>query len=134
MRQPKATTPLNSKGTTHGGPRPNSGRPPASNTASRDGWDARLSEAIGGRADELLEGLIRLALGVHVERELEGGSTVVYQLPPDYRAATYLLDRIAGKPKQAVAVDSDRIDMRAAVAMTQAASNAYLDPDDEAVA
>ena len=65
--------------------------------------------------------------------KIDGQSTVVYQLPPDFRAATYLLDRIAGKPKQAVAVESDKINMQEAIALTEAASQAYDNRDDEAV-
>ena len=131
MRQPKATTPLNRSGGTHGGQRAHSGRPPRQATENRESWDAQLSEAIGDDAFEILEAVKRLALGVKVEREVDGQSTVVYQLPPDFRAATYLLDRIAGKPKQALAMDAGTINMREAIALTEAASATYVDPDDE---
>ncbi len=49
-----------------------------------------------------------LALGVRVEEfDIATMRPVVYQKPPDVKAASYLVDRVMGKPTQKVEADVD---------------------------
>lgn len=50
--------------------------------------------------------MFELASGVLVQGEGTNGEVKVYEKPPDYRAASYLMDRIMGKPMQTVEQDT----------------------------
>lgn len=62
----------------------------------------RAEKRIADRLPELVDRLFELAEGVRVEELSLDGKSNVYQRPPDFKAASYLLDRILGKPTQAV--------------------------------
>lgn len=85
---------------THGGKRPGAGRKP-----TRERFASNVTKAekrIADRLPDLIDNLFELAEGVTVQ-EIDGhGNRKVYDRPPDFRAASYLLDRILGKPVQAV--------------------------------
>lgn len=130
MAKPKTTPPKN--GGSHGGKRSRAGRPRAELTKARDDFDAQLNALIAPDLRKLYAAARGLALGVHAERELDGKKVVVYVTLPDFKALSYLLDRIAGKPKQAVTLDAGRLDLAAAVGLTEQAATSYRDPDDDA--
>ena len=86
-----------------GGKRPGAGRKKKPATIAREQLRSANSIAearIAGRLDALFTSLFALADGVHEERELPSGKTVVYTTPPDRAACIYLVDRIMGKPTE----------------------------------
>lgn len=121
----------NTKKGGHGGKRPGSGRPSTGLTRLRDDADARINDLVGDKLVDIVEALVGLAVGCKAERVLPDGKALVYTTLPDFKAASYLLDRIAGRPKQAITVDPAKIDIRAASALTAAAAVAYKDPADD---
>lgn len=58
------------------------------------------------------------------------GNDYVYTQEPCYKSATYLIDRVVGWPTQAIAVDPDAVDVRAAAVAAEQAAREYVDPDD----
>ena len=59
----------------------------------------RAEKQIRDRLPEVVDKMLELAMGVLVEEQtLEG--RFIYQKPPDYKAAAYLIDRIMGKPTE----------------------------------
>lgn len=55
----------------------------------------------------LIENMFILACGVTVkETDSKTGKERVYTKPPDYRANEYLINRVMGKPKESVEVDT----------------------------
>lgn len=88
----------------NGGARPGAGRP-----ANKQLYHADIRKAerkIKDRLPEIVEAQITLALGVWVKEETELGQ-VVYQKPPDFRAAQYLMDRLMGKPVERTEIDAN---------------------------
>lgn len=90
------------------------GMPPARSRAGQSGLETRLAEAqeelvlrIIEHKDAIVESLMRLAQGIEVEGVDKDGETYTYSQPPDYRAATYLLDFAFGKPTQKQQVIKD---------------------------
>lgn len=63
---------------------------------------ALAEKQIGDRLPLLIDKLFELAEGVTVQERDSTGKTRVYERPPDFKAASYLVDRVMGKPKQAV--------------------------------
>lgn len=96
----------------HGGRRPGAGRKHAEVSRLRKEFDQVAHELIVDRLPELIGNLVRLANGGYerVERKLEPndrGELVeverkVEVADADREANKYLLDRVLGKPKQAV--------------------------------
>lgn len=127
----KAPTPSPGTGRGRGGPQPNSGRPRAELTATRDAIDAIFATKVVGDLDAIYAAARDLALGHKAIRKVDGGEEEVYEKSPDIKAISYLIDRAAGKPRQAVESDAGPVDIRAAVEGTEAASAAYTDPDDD---
>lgn len=83
-----------------GGRRPGAGRKPRSEkyaTAIN-----RAEKRIADRLPDLVDRLFELAEGVRVQEISLDGKPTVYQRPPDFKAASYLVDRIIGKPTQSV--------------------------------
>lgn len=66
---------------------------------------ARAEKRIADKLPLLIDHLFELAEGVRVEEVTLDGGPAVYQKPPDFKAASYLVDRILGKPVQAVEAD-----------------------------
>lgn len=80
----------------NGGARPGAGRKPKDEKFKQP--IAKAEKKIADRLPWLVDKMMELAEGVHVERLSPTGALVVYQQAPDYRAVAYLLDRIMGKP------------------------------------
>lgn len=78
-----------------GGVRPGAGRKPRAEKYARP--IASAEKRIADRLPDLVDKLFELAEGVEVQDKGK-----VYCTPPDFRAASYLVDRILGKPTQAV--------------------------------
>lgn len=55
-----------------------------------------------GGIEERIEKLRELANGVLCIKKENDGSTVIYEKPPDTTANVYLVDRVLGKPRQAI--------------------------------
>lgn len=90
---------------THGGSRKGSGRKPRAErfrTAIQ-----RAEKRIADRLPELVDSLFDLANGVVVEETQWDGSEKVYKRAPDFKSASYLIDRVIGKPTQSVEVEGD---------------------------
>lgn len=82
----------------HGGARSGSGR---KRKHDKHGTAIERAERqIRDRLPELIAHMFELASGVLVEETSVTGAPAVYQKPPDYRAAAYLIDRIMGKPTE----------------------------------
>ena len=87
---------VNSQPKQNGGARPGAGR-----KAKRDKNGTAIQQAerrIRDRLPELVDRMFELANGVLVEVSIDGRS--VYQRAPDYKALSYLIDRIMGKPTE----------------------------------
>lgn len=83
-----------------GGARPGAGRkrgPDKFPTAFKQA-EKRIAE----RLPKLIDSLFDLAEGVRVMETSITGAPVVYVKPPDFKAASYLVDRVMGKPVQSV--------------------------------
>jgi hypothetical protein len=81
----------------HGGSRAGSGR-----KRKHDKFGTAIQKAetrIADRLPELIDRMFELASGVWAEEQTLAGR-IVYQRPPDYKAASYLIDRIMGKPTE----------------------------------
>lgn len=88
-----------------GGVRPGSGRKP---TAEKYKVPIGKAEAqIAAELPQLLQNLLTLAKGVHVEMSDSEGAAFVYQKPPDYKANEYLINRIMGKPTERQEIEAD---------------------------
>ena len=83
-----------------GGARPGAGRPRKSE--KHKGQIAKAEKRIADKLPEIADRLIELALGVWVEERDEEGVRNVYREPPDLKAVNIALERIMGKPRQAV--------------------------------
>lgn len=84
----------------HGGARPGAGRKPKADLFATP--IRRAEKRIADRLPFLVDKLMELSEGVLVEGTRMDGSPYVYRTPPDRQAATYLVDRIMGKPAQSV--------------------------------
>lgn len=93
-------------GNGHGGARPGAGR---KRTAEQfESEIAAAKRRIADRLPQLVDNLLTLADGVTVkEVDEETGGVLIYSKPPDLKANIYLVDRILGRPTQAVEVDAD---------------------------
>jgi hypothetical protein len=91
-----------SSGTGRGGRRPGAGRKPKAERFAPK--IARAEKRIADRLPELIDNLFVLAQGVRVEMLNPDGEPAVYARPPDYKANSYLIDRILGRPTEAVEV------------------------------
>jgi hypothetical protein len=79
-----------------GGPRPGAGRP--SKAVKFAGTIARAERQIADRLPQIIDRMLELADGVTVSETGRDGEVRIYTRPPDFKAAAYLIDRIAGKP------------------------------------
>ncbi|MGV3723808.1 MAG: hypothetical protein ACO1SX_23160 [Actinomycetota bacterium] len=79
-----------------GGRRPGAGRKPKAERFARP--IAAAEKRIADRLPRLVDAIFDLAEGVQVEDVDADGETRTYRRPPDFKAASYLLDRIMGKP------------------------------------
>lgn len=96
----------------HGGRRAGAGGKPGQphdpgpgRTPTRKVYDTPIRRAerrICDRLPFLIDKLFELAEGVCVEREDKEGNTFVYREKPDFKALSYLVDRIMGRPTQPV--------------------------------
>lgn len=86
----------------HGGARPGAGRKPKADLFATPIRQAE--KKIADRLPVLVDKLIELSEGVLVQSTRLDGSPYVYKQPPDRQAATYLVDRIMGKPAQSLDV------------------------------
>lgn len=84
----------------HGGARPGAGRKPKADLFATP--IRKAEKRIADRLPLLVDKLFELSEGVLVEGTRLDGSSYVYRTPPDRQAATYLVDRIMGKPAQSV--------------------------------
>jgi hypothetical protein len=84
----------------NGGSRPGSGRKPKAD--KHKGAIARAEKRFADRLPELADKVLELSYGIWREQDMPDGSTTVYKTPPDLKALVYALDRIMGKPKQAL--------------------------------
>lgn len=82
-----------------GGARPGAGR-----KQKRDKNGTAIEKAerqIRDRLPELIDRMFELASGVLVEGvDPQTAKTFIYQKPPEYKAISYLVDRIMGKPTE----------------------------------
>lgn len=78
-----------------GGARPGAGRPRKAVQHARP--IAKAEKTLADRLPEVAEAMLQLALGVKC---LEPDKRNVYLKAPDVKAATYVLDRIMGKPTE----------------------------------
>lgn len=86
---------------TKGGARPGAGRPRKLDKYA--GQVAAAETRIADRLPELVEALMLLALGEMGPPDKAGLRPVL--VPPDFKAASYLVDRLLGKPGQAIALE-----------------------------
>jgi len=89
---------LNSQPSRNGGARTGAGR-----KRKHDKHGTAIQQAekrIRDRLPELIDRMFDLASGVLVEETGIDGRPYVYQRPPDYKAASYLIDRIMGRPTE----------------------------------
>lgn len=84
----------------HGGARPGAGRKPKADLFATP--IRKAEKRIADRLPFLVDKLFELSEGVLVESTRMDGTPYVYKTPPDRQAATYLVDRIMGKPAQAI--------------------------------
>lgn len=83
-----------------GGARPGAGRPAKVKIYADP--IAAAEKQIAARLPDLIERLFELADGIQVrERDTKGGEKI-YDRPPCFKSLSYLIDRVAGKPKQSV--------------------------------
>ena len=68
------------------------------------GHIAQAEDLIADRLPELIDNLFSLAAGVTVQEPTPQGGTKVYTRAPDRQANEYLLNRIIGKPTEAIEV------------------------------
>lgn len=84
---------------TKGGRRPGAGRKPNS-----EKFETQINKAhsiIKKNWEDILMGLIELAKGVTIEEtDPVDGQVTVFKKAPDFKAASYLVDRVMGKPTQ----------------------------------
>ncbi len=59
-----------------------------------------------GGLEERVQKLRELANGVKLLKKEDDG-VIIYEKPPDTQANIYLIDRVCGKPKQAIDVKAD---------------------------
>lgn len=105
----------------NGGFRPGSGRKP--NAQKFAGIIEKAKKRIGDRLPEVIDKMFELAEGVTVQEiDPKTGDARIYTTPPDYRAVSYLIDRIMGKPTQPVAGDNDAPAVRIEVVYADAIS------------
>lgn len=81
----------------NGGARPGSGRKPKDEKFKQP--IAKAEKQIADKLPWLIDKMLELADGVYVEKIGVNG-TMVYQQAPDYKALSYLVDRIMGKPTE----------------------------------
>ena len=62
----------------------------------------RAEKNIADKLPSLIGSLLELARGVSVEEIDKDGNAHVFTRPPDFKAASYLVDRIMGKPTTVV--------------------------------
>jgi hypothetical protein len=87
-------------GTGRGGARPGAGRKP-----TREKYASKIAAAekkIADRLPGIVDSLLELAGGVTVQEIGLDGEARVYTQKPDFKAASYLMDRIMGKPVTAI--------------------------------
>lgn len=86
----------------------NKGGPGRKPRADRhEGAIAAAEVQIGDRLPELIENMFILACGVTTkETDLKTGKERIYTKPPDYRANEYLINRILGRPKESIELDT----------------------------
>jgi hypothetical protein len=83
-----------------GGARSGAGRKPRAERFARP--IATAEKRIADRLPRVIDALLDLAEGVQVEDVDSEGEKRTYSRPPDFKAASYLVDRILGKPTVAV--------------------------------
>lgn len=89
---------LNSPRGRNGGARPGAGR---KRKHDKNGTAIQQAERrIRDRLPELIDRMFELADGVTVQERTPTGMPVIYQRAPDYKALSYLIDRIMGKPTE----------------------------------
>lgn len=71
---------------------------------------ARAEQQIADKLPHLVSKMLELADGVFVESANADGVRIIYQRPPDRAAIEYLVNRIMGKPKERVEVDTQPVD------------------------
>lgn len=84
----------------HGGRRAGAGKKPRAEKFARP--IAQAEKRIADRLPELIDSLFEQAAGLQVREVDHTGKEKIYDRPPDFRAASYLVDRILGKPPQSV--------------------------------
>jgi len=84
----------------HGGRRSGAGRKPRAERFARP--IASAEKKIADRLPKLLDSLFELAEGITVREKTADGGEKIYDRPPCFKSASYLVDRILGKPTQAV--------------------------------
>lgn len=84
----------------NGGARPGAGRKPKAEKYQSD--CEKAEEQIRKRLPDVIDKLFELANGVTVQKTESDGTTNVYTERPDFKAASYLVDRIMGRPEATV--------------------------------
>jgi hypothetical protein len=90
----------------NGGARPGSGR-----KRKHDKFGTAIQQGeqkIADRLPLLIDRMFELADGVLVEEIDFTGKPFIYQKPPDYKALSYLIDRIMGKATERRVIELDR--------------------------
>jgi hypothetical protein len=82
----------------NGGARPGAGRKPKDEKFKQP--IAKAEKKIADKLPWLIDQMMELATGVIVQEFDRDGAPRVYQRPPDYKAISYLVDRIMGKPTE----------------------------------
>lgn len=88
----------------NGGARPGAGRKPKDEKFKQP--IAKAEKQIADRLPHLIEKMMELADGVLTEKISVDGR-VIYQNPPDYKALSYLIDRVMGKPTERKEITGD---------------------------
>ncbi|WP_422928545.1 hypothetical protein [Singulisphaera sp. PoT] len=124
----------------NGGARPGAGRKAKAEKFA--GPIAAAEERIADRLPELIDNMMRLASGVMVYRPRKGKEKIddpdqldesdtadFYMTPPDFKANEYLLNRILGKPTEAIEISGpDGGGVPLTVAFESAVAKIYGDP------
>jgi hypothetical protein len=103
-----------------GGKRPGAGRKPKAVKRVMHQTPIQAAEGkIVDRLPWLVDKMFELAEGVHVEKPIADGVTIVYQQIPDRQAIAYLIDRVLGKPTQPIDVRRSVLELAAQEGLTE---------------
>jgi hypothetical protein len=89
----------------NGGKRPGAGRKKAPHTIASEAARKLVIETVVKELKPNLRAQIDAAIGLYVEKDVDGKKVRVYREKPDVAAGKYLVDHTIGKAKESIAVD-----------------------------